>query len=423
MRAELLGTGLGTPVRSGKGWSASPEGSVALERCIRHIILHDLRKGESGARLLGEMKRRLFPPQSSDRVPSNLPIGDDGLGLDSLAVISAASAVSRFFDLGASGVDDYLLFDQTTLGWARLVERHFELQGASSRIWFETSGSMDRPALVPKWIPDLTAEVEALASCLPLSSVSRVIALAPPHHIYGFLFSVLLPARYSLRAYDATFSGAVSAMRRVSEGDLIVGTPFNWSTLMSAGEVFPPGVSGVTSAGPMPRPLWDDLAEAGLAGLVEVFGSTETGGLGWRNHGDAPFSCLPHVAKEGDRFRIRDTGTPLEPQDRLHWQGDRRFTPCGRLDRAVQIAGVNVSLERVTSVLRASDLVADAVVRPSDGRLKAFIVPADPTVPPDALAMSLAEHVRNALPSVARPVRYDFGQHVPRNEMGKLSDW
>ena len=68
--------------------------------------------------------------------------------------------------------------------------------------------------------------------------------------------------------------------------------------------------------------------------------------------------------------------------------------------------------------------VSECVVRPfetsSGTRLKAFIVPARDTTETEN---TLNQWLREQLPAPERPVRLDLGTELPRNEMGKLSDW
>ena len=97
-----------------------------LERCIRHLICRDLERSTSASASSPTARRLLLAPQDQRLNSEDVLLGEEGVGLDSLALISAASCVSRFFDLGASGVDDYLLFEPSLRGWSRcgLSENH-----------------------------------------------------------------------------------------------------------------------------------------------------------------------------------------------------------------------------------------------------------------------------------------------------------
>ena len=113
-------------------------------------------------------------------------------------------------------------------------------------------------------------------------------------------------------------------------------------------------------------------------------------------------------------------------QDRLEWMDDQQFGVCGRLDEAVQVGGTNVYPARVRQVLLDHPHVSDAVVRmmtPEEGsRLKVFVVPT-PGIDPTALRADLWRWSESRLTAPERPKAFKIGGELPRNVMGKLSDW
>lgn len=398
-------------------------GPEAIARCILHIIRSDLATGSGGIQPAQGNIQRLISSTRGELRTSEVRLGDDGVGLDSLGRISGATAVARFFDLGVTGIDDYLLANDCLAEWVRLIERHFAQIGHDASIVFQTSGSTDAPRKVPRQLKELNAEVAALGKIRSVEGTRRIVGLCPPQHIFGFIFTCLLADHLSVPVIDASFRGAGSVMRELSPGDLVVGTPFHWTTLLGSGARFPEGVHGVTSGGAMPSATWEALENSGLRGLVEVFGSTETGGLGVRGAPDEAFSLLFHLVRSEDGVCFADLSGSVCLQDHLVWTDDCHFRPEGRLDRAVQIAGVNVSIARVRSVLCECELVRDASVRPSGDRLKAFVVPEQEDMPREDLLTAIEEHVRAHLDAVARPTSYEVGPSLPVNDMGKLSDW
>ena len=398
-----------------------PPDAAYLRACVRHLVFRALETARGDGERLSVDTRLLLRPGPDPDAEGEIVLGPDGVGLDSLAMMSAATAVSRFFDLGTSGVDDHLLFAESVGDWATLIAKHFALQGSTARITFETSGSTDAPSLVTHPLTDLCAEVAALVAGVIPPETARIVALCPPQHIYGFLFTVLLPSHLDLPVLDAVAAGPGHTVRQLRRGDLVIGTPHNWQTLLDYGAALPDGVSGVTSGAPMPESLWQRATNAGLLSMTEVFGSTETGGIGARRAADAPFTLLPHLHRDGDG--VRADGRLLPLQDRFTWHDARRFRPTGRVDHAVQVAGVNVSLQKVRAILCESPDVADAAVRLDADRLKAFIVPADPAANETTLLAHLRAHLDGRLAPVARPRSYRFGPSLPRNAMGKLQDW
>ena len=405
------------------GVSILPEAQV--DRCLRHVLLADIKSVGGAKGLWAKAARTLFPPDlpSWKTDAPEIAIDEDGVGLDSLARLSAATAVSRFFDLGSVGLDDYLVLEPSLQGWCRLAARRLTPGGPEAVFNFQTSGSIDAPRVVAKRLPEMLDEVDALISAGVAKGARRAVSLVAPHHAYGFIFSVLLPGRAGLSVFDAALRSPGATLEHLEDGDLLIGTPFHWELLLAEHRSFPAGVRGVTSGASMPPELWQRCLSAGLSGLIEVFGATETGGIGLRHVNDAPFDFLSHIEPGGGRPVYRRNGRPVPLQDLIVTCGDAAFRSGGRLDRAVQVAGVNVSLSRVCDVLRRSDYVSDAAVRPSGPRLKAFIVPTNPEVPHDVLHAALFDHVARALEPAARPTEFAIGTLLPVNEMGKLADW
>ncbi|SEA37224.1 4-coumarate--CoA ligase [Rubrimonas cliftonensis] len=349
------------------------------------------------------------------------------LGADSLARLEIIARVNQFFHLHETGAEDYLVVRPTLGDWRDIVAASLRLR--AERITFLTGGSTGAPKPITHALADLVEEARGHRAILGAAGGGRVIALAPPQHIYGFLWGGLAPDLRGVETLDGRAWGPARAASEAREGDVVIATPFLWDLMLRSGARFRPGVTGVTSTAPAPEALWTALAEAGLGRLVEIYGSSETGGLGWRDEAGAPFAPLPHLACDGAEIRRRRDGARLAPPDRIDWRGDGCFAPAGRLDGAVQVGGVNVSTERVRAHLLRHPGVADCAVRlggaGAGARLKAFVVPASGAAagsPVQSLVQSLEAHCA-ALPAPERPARFAFGPGLPLNAMGKPTDW
>lgn len=399
-------------------------GSAAVRRlCI------DLIASEQD-RLIRE--RRLSARQHIARVLDggrdlrvSVEIGEEDLGLDSLARLDVVGAVCRFFCLDDSGTEDLLLVHRDLDDWVRIVDAHIERLGDGIRIGFETSGSTGTPKRVLHDARDLDAEVAEVLRTVVVgpSPLARVLSAVPPRHIYGFLWSVLLPERAGVEVLELHRSTGAALFRHCRPGDLVIGTPFTWERAAQSGGRVPSGITGVTSAAPSTAATWGGARRMGLDRLVEVYGSTETGGIGWREAPDLPFQLSDRVERCGQALRRRSCGTRLALQDRLEWRGQDRFVVAGRLDDVVQVAGTNVSTAKVAEVLGTVSGVAEVAVRLDGSRLRALVVPEAPDGPIDMLEDSLRALAMTALDPPARPDRYQFAPALPRTPIGKLADW
>jgi 4-coumarate--CoA ligase (photoactive yellow protein activation family) len=354
-----------------------------------------------------------------------IEIGEDALGIDSLMLLDLVGVVSNYFCLGDSGAEDLLLVHRTLGAWGRIVLAHFDRVGGGARIGFETSGSTGSPKRVVHLRATLEAEVdEILGSVLGgVAPDARILSCVPPRHIYGFLWSVLLSDRTGRTAVEFHRSAGEALFRYCRPGDLVIGTPFTWERAAGQGCRLPAGVTGVTSAGPSTAATWAAGRHLGLDHFVEIYGSTETGGLGWREAWDAPFQLSARFDRCGERLARRSSGEDVPLQDRLVWRPDGTFNVAGRRDSVVQVAGTNVSVEEVTRVLRGVEGVANAAVRFDGSRILALVVPTPGAGSLDALEDALRARVARDLAAPARPDRFSFAAEIPRTEIGKVAPW
>ncbi len=349
-------------------------------------------------------------------------LNEDSLGTDSLARLEIVARLNEVFHLHETGVEDYLLIRPALGDWCDLVRLSLAKRrdAASLSFTFQTSGSTGRARRVSHRLDALLTEVATMAEVV--GRPGRILVNVPPHHIYGCLFSILLPAITGAEVIDAR-DWAPGRMLTVAEpGDLCVSTPFLWSLALRSSGAIAPGVTGLTSTAPCPPDVWDG-AEARLARMIEIYGATETSGIGWRQLRDDPFALMAHLTRGPEGEVLTREGDALPLQDLLTWMGPAQFRPGGRLDGAVQVAGVNVFPAKIASALETVSGVAAAFVRLSaNGRLKAFIVPAEGS-DQDQLRDDLRRWMDDTLAPPERPLEIRFGTELPRNTMGKLCDW
>ena len=355
-----------------------------------------------------------------------LPIDDTSLGFDSIARLDLISRVNQFFQLSDTGAEDYLLISPSVGQWIKVVQSHLRQVGPDAAFAFRTSGSTGAATWHRHSLSDLRDEVDALIKG-PLAVFgpsARIVALVPPHHIYGFLFTCLLPVMVGSDLLDLRNHAPTALARNGQVGDLVIGTPFVWQTIAKTGLALPGGLQGVTSGGPSTQDTWLQQGTGRPATMLEIYGATETGGIGFRTREEDGFTLLPHLTRSdaGDVLRRR-TGNCLPLQDRLVWEGEKQFRLGGRLDHVIQVAGVNVNPAQVAATICAVDGVADATVRPDGDRLKGFVVPKASETDLDGLEMRIRHHMRTQLAAPARVGNLTFGRALPQSIMGKLCDW
>ncbi|WP_075879265.1 AMP-binding protein [Vreelandella massiliensis] len=342
----------------------------------------------------------------------------DAPAIDSLERLYLASSVAEFFCLHETGMEDRLLMEESVDAWAALIGRAV---AHTSGLVFHTSGSTgERKACHHRWA-DIDAEARALHQRIAEQvTPKRVVAWLPLHHLYGFMLGVAYPAVNGLEVQLAD-----KTLPTLHEGDVVVTVPPRWAYLAKARAGWPPNGLGVSSTAPLPGEVASALAARGMP-LMEIYGSSETGGVATRFAPAESYTLLSHWQRETSDTLIAADARPQRAHlpDHVAWEDARRFTLGSRHDDVVSVGGVNVSPSAVARELEALPEVQQCAVRPTQShgqtRLKAFVVPTE------AYRDEAATRLEKAIsdwPSAKRPVSITYGDALPTNAMGKLTDW
>lgn len=355
--------------------------------------------------------------------------GVDGLGLDSLEMMAIGAAINEMFHLHESTQDIDLAALASFGDWLDAIEAAWA--HSVSRITFVTSGSTGLPKRCVHDGAALRKEAAFLATLF--ASRRRIVSLAPAHHIYGCLLAGFLADQLGVDVVPGAACSPRFLNSALLPGDLVVSFPERWSAIHRTVSAWADDVEGVVSTAPCPPALIASLLSRGLHGMTELYGSSETAGIGWRRHPSEVFTLMPHwnfaagVGYDGRGMGLRrEDGGIDEIPDHVETVGDRQFTVGGRRDGAVQVGGTNVWPGRIAAELARHPKVSAASVRlsqrPAGARLKAFVVPAS-GAPDDGLSADLETWCRMRLPPAAIPRSWTFGSRLPVNAFGKPTDW
>lgn len=241
-----------------------------------------------------------------------------------------------------------------------------------------TGGSTGTPQLWSKTGTNLLAEALFLTAHFGLSPTDRIVATISPAHIYGLLYSVLLPLVSGASVVEGTPSFPEEILRSVREREatVLVSVPPHYRALRGKGSLGASLRLAFSSAGMLDAGDNAEFCRHNGAGIVEVYGSTETGGIGLRNRardetGFTPYATIDWHILDG-RLLIRSPylspGLPRDAEDffltgdRIEPDGMTGFQLKGRADSITKVGGKRVDLEEIRGVVRQIKGVADCLV-------------------------------------------------------------
>ncbi len=299
-----------------------------------------------------------------------------------------------------------------------------------------TSGSTDKPKRVEKNFSRLEIEARALDAQWG-NEASHVIATVSHQHIYGMLFRLVWPVLSGRTADDFAATYWEDLEGRIA-GATLASSPAHLTRLPPRPDLFAPPPALIFSSGQLlPAPDAQACINAFGKPVIEVFGSTETGGIAWREQTtpDAawtPFSTVSVTADDERALVVRSPylqeEAPLFTGDVVDIAANGRFRLLPRGDRVAKIDGKRVSLTRVESTLNAQiEITAAAALTLPDRRdaLAAVVALSESGRAQFQKlgAFRFSRHLRTALAETLeppeRPKHWRFVDAIPADSQGK----
>ncbi len=338
------------------------------------------------------------------------PVGAGGIGLLEEEYAFCVRRVARFF--GAS-VDGSVNLAEASLGqWALQIEN--AIQKSMTHIAFMPAGSEDGEPECVHPAEDVFADAAAAANLL--YGRRRLLSLVAPHSLLGFTLTVLTPNLHRIPTLDVRSMAPDVLKEALQYGDVLVATPTLWRYALQQGVTAPDNTMGVFFGEPMTAELSAEMRKAGFAAQREIYGSTETGLIGWRDTPTDEFLLFDHWRRDGECLMRSSKGAPdksVAPMDTLSWVDDRRFNLAGRRDGAVQIGAVNVFPDKIAASIQEHDFVEACLVRVGQyqggvNRLIAHIKLAEAVPPTEKTVRNIDQWCRSVLTPQSRPGIFHF---------------
>ncbi|WP_339927103.1 AMP-binding protein [uncultured Cobetia sp.] len=342
--------------------------------------------------------------------------------------------------------------------------------GAGLALELCTSGSTGEPLRIAKRFDQLEAELAVHRTLWPLASdtdstselTTDIVSLSQVshQHIYGLLVSLLRPLSEGVPFlseachYPEQLAAAIAQLSGLGYRCQLVSSPAQLARLPQASDesrVASQAQAQVlrvfSSGAPLPTEAARHAENCLQAPVIEIYGSTETGGIAHRRQHETPhWTPLPEVElRFSPDFAVRspfleqpdqwwqqaDNAAPVasEPSSQGEHHAVPRFQLLGRSDRLVKLAGKRVSLSAVERCLSAQAEVLEVRCLPMptrDHRLGAVVVMDESALPQDhASRRDLIARLRRALmpgfERIALPRYWRFVTRLPLNAQGKFT--
>jgi len=295
-----------------------------------------------------------------------------------------------------------------------------------------TSGSTGTPIPYRKTWGLLARCIQSGAPLLGLADgrSHAIVGTVPGQHMYGFESTVLL-ALLSGNAFCAERpfypADVAAAVKAVPRPRALVTTPIHLRTLLTSEVDFPPVDLVVSATAPLSQELAREVEDKYRTGLLEIYGSTETGQIAIRRTADtAAWRLWPGVRLSVANGQVFAQGGHIEQLtpmcDVIEITGEDEFLLHGRSADLVNVAGKRSSFGYLNTQLNAIPGVIDGAFFLREGatgstgvsRLAAVVVA------PGLSAAALTEQLRQRIDPVFLPRPLLIVENLPRNATGKL---
>ena len=298
-----------------------------------------------------------------------------------------------------------------------------------------TGGSSGTPRLWSKTARNLLAEAAYHALQYRLSPADRLVATVPPYHIYGLLFSVLIPFLSSAAVAKETpsFPNEIRTAVAHHKATILASIPVHFRALKGRGLDCDSLRLAFSSAGMLDREDNMDFCRRNTTDLIEVYGSTETGGIATRTLAQGekafrPFSSVDWRVSE-ERLEVRSPYvSPEVPRngegysllgDRVQLVQEHGFLLLGRATTIVKVGGKRVDLEEVRDKIKKTPGVTECLVfsRPAPGGRENDIVA---LIEGQVGGQELRQGLAQLLEPYAMPRAIKVVEQIPLTASGKF---
>lgn len=352
------------------------------------------------------------------------------------------TTAARLLEQGCQLLGEWQGREITLQNSAAAPDQLMPLDLAETQLIIYTSGSSGEPKAIVKNLMQLQREVDVLERQWgAMLGESVVVATVSHQHIYGLLFRLLWPLASGRCFYSQMYLSPEPLFKAVAaKAACWVASPAQLKRLdeLTAWDDIARLTAIFSSGGPLSAEAAKQIEQRSGQHVVEVYGSSETGGIGWRRTSTdvrwMPFAGISLTNNGNGRCQLSSPFLPdaapvgLDDQVRLH--DDGRFTLLGRLDRLVKVEEKRLSLDELEQTLQQLDWVAQAhclLLKGGRDRIAAVMVLTETGKAAlrqgrPAFIRVLKAHLLKTFETVVLPRKWLFMQALPLSAQGKIDN-
>lgn len=336
-------------------------------------------------------------------------------------------------------IGDWTIQQDAAIGWADSFGSDITLSPLNptdTQLIIFTSGSTGDAKPIIKQLAQLQCECSTLENYWGKQLAdSEVLSTVSHQHIYGLLFRVLWPLFAGRCFHSACYLNPESLIDNAQDNAacwiaspaqlkrLAVDSP--WQGISKLTAIF-------SSGGALPAAAAQQIFQHSNQAVIEIYGSSETGGIAWRQQSAAwtLFNGMSLI-KTADQWQLTSPYLPesVMLDDQLSLQANGQFMLHGRLDRIVKIEEKRLSLTELEHCLLATpwlseaftllisthrDLIAAAVVLTDAGQQQLA------TVGRNHFIQQLRATLHQRFEAVLLPKKWLFFNSLPLTTQGKI---
>jgi len=274
-----------------------------------------------------------------------------------------------------------ILFDNTNKAIVKQLEELNikEFQDKDFSFIYFTSGTTGFPVGALKTNKNILEEIKVLSRLFEKYAIKRVIVTVPFIHFYGSLMGLIYPLFNDIDIILKEHFLPSDLLDLIDENSLVITTPLYIKSLNRVNEVKDLSKSiFLSSTAPLMPNIAKEFNEKFSSNIVQLFGSTETGGISYKYNDESLWTPLEKVetfVNELNELKVKSpfvsnilfekefktTNSEIQTFDYVEFE-DSKFKLIGRSSQILKVAGKRYSTIQIEHILEDIKDIRKAVV-------------------------------------------------------------